>query len=273
MLVRDGDFAIVRAMSSRSAIHARPAGLLGPDDPAPFRVFNPGGRTNAVLVCDHGGGGVPAALDNLGLDPVLLSRHIAWDIGAVAVTEALAARLDAPAVLSGYSRLVIDLNRPLDDLTSIREISDGVVIAGNRRLSQAAIKARVNAIYDPYHDAVAAAVAARTKPALVSVHSFTPVMKGAARPWHIGVLYNSDNRIAEPLMAALLRDPEICVGDNKPYSGFDLFGKTVETHALPAGLPNVLLEFRQDLIDTDHGAELWAGIIAGALQPILAGPL
>ena len=249
-----------------------PASLLLPGDPAPFTVVNPDGRANVVLVCDHGGDAVPGALGGLGLDPALLARHIAWDIGAAAVTRGLAARLGAPALLAGYSRLVIDLNRPLDDLTSIREISDGVVIPGNRRLSPADIEARVDAIYQPYHEAVAAAVAARPGASLLSVHSFTPAMKGVARPWHIGVLYNADARIAAPLMAALARDPDLCVGDNKPYSGFDLFGKTIETHALPAGLPNVLLEFRQDLIDTQRGAAHWAGVVAEALSPILAAP-
>jgi len=259
-------------MSSSTAVTTPPASLLRPSDPAPYTIVNPGGRANAVLVCDHGGGAVPAALSGLGLDPALLAGHIAWDIGAAAVAKALAARLDATGYLAGYSRLVIDLNRPLDDLTSIREISDGVVVPGNRRLSRADIDARVNALYLPYHDAVAAAVAARPAPMIISVHSFTPALKGVARPWHIGVLYNSDDRIATPLMAALGRDPAIRVGDNKPYSGFDLFGKTIETHALPAGLPNVLLEFRQDLIDTDHGAEHWAEIAANALRPLLAGP-
>jgi len=255
-----------------AVLNSRPASLLDPGDPVPFTVINPDGRANAVLVCDHGGGAVPAGLGGLGLEPALLARHIAWDIGAAAVTEALAARLDAPALVAGYSRLVIDLNRPVDDLTSIREISDGVVIPGNRRLSRADIDARIAAVFDPYHDAVAAAVAARPTPALISVHSFTPVMKGVARPWHIGVLYNADDRIATPLMAALSSVPDLCVGDNKPYSGFDLFGQTIETHALPAGLPNVLLEFRQDLIDTGHGAEQWAGVVAEALSPLLAGP-
>ena len=258
-------------MSSSATVKSRPASLIGPSDPPPFTVINPDGRANAVLVCDHGGRAVPGALIGLGLDPALLDRHIAWDIGAAAVTRALAARLDAPALLAGYSRLTIDLNRPVDDLTSVREISDGVVIPGNRGLSSADIDARIAGIFDPYHDAVAAAMAARPGAALISVHSFTPAMKNVARPWHIGVLYNSDARIATPLMAALARDLALCIGDNKPYSGFDLFGKTIETHALPAGLPNVLLEFRQDLIDNDHGAEHWAEIVAAALLPVLDG--
>jgi predicted N-formylglutamate amidohydrolase len=258
-------------MSSRTRLNPSTARLLEHNDPPPYCVVNPGGQANVVLVCDHGGNAVPGVLDNLGLPPDQLGRHIAWDIGAAAVTRALAARLDALALLAAYSRLTIDLNRPVEDLTSIREISDGVVIPGNRGLSQAEIDARIAEIFDPYHDAVAAAVAARPRPAIISLHSFTPAMKGATRPWHIGVLYNADARIATPLMAALSGDPELCIGDNKPYSGFDLFGQTIETHALPAGLLNVLLEFRQDLIDTDDGAEHWATIIAEALAPVLCG--
>jgi len=250
--------------------------LLTADDPAPATVLNAAGRSNAVVTCDHGGEGVPAILNGLGLDPVDRARHIAWDIGASSVARELARLLDAPAILSAYSRLVIDLNRPPDDLTSIREISDGVLVPGNRNLTAADVKQRIDGIFEPYHDAVSAAIGRSAErvaaPVLVSVHSFTPVMKGAERPWHIGVLYGPDTRIANRLIAALSENDTICVGRNKPYSGFDLFGYTVETHAMPAGNPNILLEIRQDLIDTQHGAEHWAGLIATALAPILDDP-
>lgn len=248
--------------------------LLGPGDPAPVTVLNADARAGAVIVCDHGGDAVPEALHGLGLDAAIRARHIAWDIGAADVARCLAERLAMPAVLAAYSRLVIDLNRPLDDLTSIREISDGVVIPGNRRLTAAEMEARVAEIFRPYHDAVAAALAACTTPvpAVISVHSFTPVMKGFERPWHIGVLYNADDRIARPLMERLAAIPDVTTGDNLPYSGYDLFGNTIETHAMPQGRPNILLEIRQDLIDTPHGAEKWAAIVAEALAPVLADP-
>lgn len=263
-------------MSSRNATEALQSPLLTADDPAPATVLNAAGRSNAVVTCDHGGEGVPAILNGLGLDPVDRARHIAWDIGASSVARELARLLDAPAILSAYSRLVIDLNRPPDDLTSIREISDGVLVPGNRNLTAADVKQRIDGIFEPYHDAVSAAIGRSAErvaaPVLVSVHSFTPVMKGAERPWHIGVLYGPDTRIANRLIAALSENDTICVGRNKPYSGFDLFGYTVETHAMPAGNPNILLEIRQDLIDTQHGAEHWAGLIATALAPILDDP-
>ncbi|MDD9906227.1 MAG: N-formylglutamate amidohydrolase [Rhodospirillaceae bacterium] len=260
-------------MSSRSVKESSGSPLLGDDDPAPATVLNAAGRATAVVVCDHGGEAVPAKLDGLGLDPADRARHIAWDIGASATARELAQRLDAPAVLSSFSRLVIDLNRPPDDLTSIREISDGVLVPGNRNLSADDTAQRVASVFEPYHDAVSAAmdragerVAAL---ALISIHSFTPVMKGFERPWHIGVLFGPDARMAKRFIAALSKNADVCVGANKPYSGYDLYGYTVETHAMPKGYPNILLEIRQDLIDTQHGAEKWAAIIADALAPIL----
>ncbi len=259
-------------MSINASNENRSGTLLSATDPVPVTVLNGAARSRAVIVCDHGAADVPASLQGLGLDTSIRARHIAWDIGAADVAGHLAERLAAPAVLAGYSRLVIDLNRPLDDLTSIREISDGVVIPGNRRLTEDEIEAREVEIFRPYHTAVAAALAAcpTPVPAVISIHSFTPVMKGFERPWHIGVLYNADGRIAMPLMDRLGRNPDITVGDNLPYSGYDLFGNTIEIHAMPQGRPNILLEIRQDLIDTHHGAEKWAGIIADALAPVLA---
>jgi predicted N-formylglutamate amidohydrolase len=250
--------------------------LLTAGDPAPVTILNALGSSNAVIVCDHGGDAIPEKLDGLGLDAAQRARHIAWDIGAAAVARMLSHYLDAPAFLAGFSRLVIDLNRPSDDLTSIREISDGIVVPGNRNLSPADVACRIAEIFDPYHDAVRSAVERAEQsvvaPALISVHSFTPVMKGYERPWHIGVLFGPDKRIAVPLIQSLSRNPEVCVGENKPYSGYDLYGHTVETHAMPKGYPNILFEIRQDLIDTRHGAEHWAEVIASSLKDVLAKP-
>ena len=263
-------------MSSRNVKETPRSPLLRPDDPAPVSVLNAAGGSTVVVTCDHGGDAIPAKLDGLGLDPLDRERHIAWDIGVSATARQLAKLLDAPAVLGNYSRLLIDLNRPLDDLTSIREISDGVLVPGNRNLSVEDVARRTEAIFEPYHDAVSIAMnraADRVAaPVLISVHSFTPVMQGFERPWHVGVLFGSDTRIAEPLIAALSADPEICVGANKPYSGYDLYGYTIETHAMPKGYPNILIEIRQDLIDTQNGAEAWAVTIAAALAPILDDP-
>ena len=248
----------------------------GPEDPPPCTEINAGGTVPVVLVCDHASNAIPQALGTLGLDPAVLARHVGYDIGAWEMTEHLAAALDAPAVLAGYSRLMIDCNRPLGDPTSIREISDGIVVPGNRGLDAGARASRAEAFYWPYHRTIGKTLdrirengAAAT---MVSIHSCTPVMRGVERPWHIGVLSNRDRRIADPLIEALSSDAKLTIGDNEPYSGLDPYGYTMENHALPAGLANVLLEVRQDLIDTHHGAEEWAGIIARALAPILRDP-
>jgi len=251
----------------------RPTPLIGADDPPPFESINPDGRAAAVLICDHASRAVPRALDNLGLEDPVLRRHLGWDIGAAEVTRLLSAALDAPAVLSGYSRLVVDVNRRLGDPTSIAAVSHGVPVPGNQGLGRTATRARVERIFRPYHRAVAAAIArARARgvvPAIVSVHSYTPVLDGVERPWHIGVLWDRDPRLAVPLIGRLAADPTLCVGDNEPYSGRDRFGYSIETHATPAGLANALIEIRQDLIDTHHGAERCAAVLATALTEIL----
>ncbi|MBL8669642.1 MAG: N-formylglutamate amidohydrolase [Alphaproteobacteria bacterium] len=255
----------------RAALSSAPAGHHA------FTEVNPDGNASAVLVCDHGGNEVPADLHGLGLDPTELTRHIGYDIGAADVARCLAAALDAPAVIASFSRLVIDPNRDPDDPTAVPVISDGTIVPGNRGLDAAARAARVARYFRPYHDAVArrvAGVAARGRPpALISVHSFTPVMKGEARPWHVGVLWDEDGRIPLPLLAALRAERDLTVGDNEPYSGRKgQFGYTVPRHADAHGYPNVLLEIRQDLIDTPAGAEAWAALLARHLAPILADP-
>jgi len=250
--------------------------LLGPDDPPPFSILNPDGGAPGVLLCDHASNRVPAALEDLGLDEAARARHIAWDIGAAEMVRHLSERLDMPAVLSGYSRLVVDCNRAVDDPTAMRQISDGTVVPGNRGLDANARALRAEACYWPYHSAVAGTVERVAErgvvPAIVSIHTCTPVMKDFERPWHIGVLSNTDRRMAELLIAELSRDSALCVGDNQPYSGLDPHGYTIETHALPAGRPNALLEVRQDLVDTRHGARHWAELTAAALRAVLAHP-
>ncbi len=247
---------------------------LGPGDPPPFEIVNPDGAGRPVLIADHAGRAIPAALDRLGLGDAELARHIAWDIGIADVTRQLARRLDAPAVLCGYSRLVIDCNRRLDDPTSIAQESDGVPVPGNRGLAPPDRKSRAAAIFEPYHGAVARLLDGRRRagivPALVSMHSFTPVMNGFERPWHIGILWNRDPRLPVPLMARLAADPAICVGDNEPYTGRDEHGYSIYVHGQDLGLPHVLIEMRQDLIDTHHGAAEWGDRVGAALQDVLA---
>jgi predicted N-formylglutamate amidohydrolase len=217
---------------------------------------------------------VPKSLGTLGLDEAELMRHIGWDIGAAEVARLLAEAIGAAAVLSGYSRLVADCNRRIDDPSCMPEESDGTKVPGNRGLSPEARAVRAAEIHEPYHAVIAerlAQFAARgIAPAIVSVHSFTPIMNGAKRPWHVGVLWGEDPRIAQPLIAHLGADPALVIGDNEPYSAREPIGLSMVRHAVPAGLPHVLLEIRQDLIDTRDGAQLWAARLADALRPILA---
>jgi len=248
--------------------------LLGPDDPAPVSVVNPNGSAPLLLICDHASNAVPAALRGLGLVERDLHRHIAWDIGAAEVTRLLAAALDAPAVLAGYSRLVIDTNRRLDHPESIVKESDGTLVPGNAELSPEDIRARTDACFWPYHRRIGSGLAGFAlrgkRPAVIAIHSYTPVLGGVARPWHIGVLWGEDGRIATPLIAALGAEKSLVVGDNEPYSGRLHYGYSMEVHAGETGLPHVLVEMREDLVATAEDQQRTASILVAALAPILA---
>lgn len=264
-------------MTADAAPDRNPQPLLSPDDPPAVTVHNPDGAGPAVIVCDHASNAIPTRLDRLGLPDVALRRHIAYDIGAAEVARAVAARLDIPAVIAGYSRLVVDLNRPPEDFTSIREIYDGAVIPGNRRLSEAGQQARLDAIFRPYHDAVRETLArarGRTRyPAVISMHSCTDRYRGETRPWHIGVLSNRDRRMADRILQRLpAHRPDLTIGDNKPYSGLDPYGYTIETHAVPSALPNILFEVRQDLIGDASGQTEYAALLATVLGEVLEDP-
>jgi len=253
-----------------------PPPLLAPGEPAPFEVVNPGGKASVLFICDHASRRFPRALGRLGITDEDALRHIAWDIGAGEVTRLLAARFDAQAVLGNYSRLVVDLNRAPKDPTFIPVISEGTVVPGNRDLTPDEIARRAEALFHPYHAAVAGALDALkrrgTTPALVSVHSFTPVFKGEKRPWHIGVLWDRDPRMAVPFMEGLRAHPGVCVGDNLPYSGRDRYANTVEVHARRQGLPDLSMEIRQDLLEDSEGIAEWAALVGDVLAPILADP-
>ena len=257
---------------------ARPDGagsLLAEDEPRPFELFQGEGRAPVLLICDHATRFIPRALASLGLDEACLTRHIAWDIGIAEVTRALAERLDAPALMTHFSRLIVDPNRQPDNPTLIPEISDGVIVPGNRNLGPREIEARLDTFFRPYHAAIDSQLdrmtAADTTPVLISMHSFTPVMKGVERPWEIGILWNRDPRLPQPLMAKL-RATGLTVGDNLPYSGADEHGYTQHVHGDRRGLANALIEVRQDLIDTHHGAAEWAERLGDVLEEVLRDP-
>lgn len=228
-----------------------------------------------VVLCDHATNHLPPEYGTLGLAAGELDRHIAYDIGAQAVTRGLAIRLGAPAVLSRFSRLLIDPNRGEDDPTLVMRISDGAVIAGNRHLDDAERTRRINRFYAPYHNAIAGVLDACLNtgvvPIIVSVHSFTPMWKGARRPWHAGILWDKDPRLALSFLDALRADRTLVVGDNEPYSGI-LKGDTLWKHATQRGLANALIEVRQDLIATEEGQAEWSERLASIVESLLAGP-
>ncbi len=240
------------------------------------------GRLDAgvLLLCDHASNALPARYGRLGLAPAEFERHIAFDIGAATATEAMAAALDAPALLTTYSRLLIDPNRGAEDPTLVMRLSDGAIVPGNARLDAAEIDARRRRYWQPYHDTIEARLAGMRAsgvvPAIVSMHSFTPVMKGVPRPWFVGLLWDNDPRLSRPLLAALAAEPDLQpaaekVGDNEPYDGA-LPGDTIDMHATRHGLANVLIEVRQDLMADAAGARAWGDRLARLLRPILRRP-
>jgi predicted N-formylglutamate amidohydrolase len=238
--------------------------LPGPDEPPPVELLNADGRSSAVLVCDHASNRVPRQFGTLGLDAVQLASHIGWDPGAAEVARRLSALLDAPLVLSGYSRLVIDCNRPLRNAESIAEQSDGVPVPGNRGLSSAERESRINALFRPYHDAIDRLLDGRNRrpSLLLSIHSFTPVLNGRPRPWHIGISHWRDRRLAALMLGALARSGEFTVGDNEPYPIDADVDYTIPAHGEGRRLPGVMIEIRQDGIMTAADAAVWAARLA-----------
>lgn len=227
-----------------------------------------GGTGDVLLLCDHASNAVPADID-LGIDPALLDYHIAIDIGAAAVTRALAARLDCPAILATVSRLVIDLHREPDHVGLIPHRSDGHLIPGNETVDKAARIARFHA---PYHRILREHIRARRPRLILSIHSFTPCLEhgGTDRPWQVGVLYNRDTRAAHPTVK-FFEGRGLVTGDNEPYSG-RLLNATLNRHAEGQGIPSVAIEIRNDLIRDDTGAERWAETLADLARHLLADP-
>ncbi len=236
-----------------------------------FEILNPNARSSVLLVCDHASNLIPdcVARGDLGLSKADMMRHIAYDIGARGVTGHLAKILDAHAILSRFSRLVIDPNRGEDDPTILMKLYDGSIIEGNRHVDTQEKERRLNAFHRPYHKAISAQidvmVSEGRRPAIVSVHSFTKQLKNRApRPWHLGVLWDKDARLAKPFMKYYADDPDICIGDNEPYSG-ELRGDTMYFHGTCRNIPHILIEVRNDLIETPENQHKWADRIAPAL--------
>ena len=244
--------------------------LLAADEPPPFAIDNAAGTSPFFFTCDHAGRRIPRALGDLGVTAEERERHIAWDIGAAGVMAHLAARLDAFAIAQTYSRLVVDCNRPLESPTLIPLRSERTDIPGNADLSAAQRQQRLDEIFAPYHARIAAELDARRaagRPTiLVTVHSFTPVYLGVARPWHCGMLYHRDARLAHALLRLIRAEGEWVVGDNEPYSVSDTSDYAIPVYGEGRGLAHVELEIRQDLIADAAGQVQWAERVAVWLQ-------
>ncbi len=227
-----------------------------------------------LFLCDHAANALPKAYGTLGLAREQLDRHIAYDIGAAWITLRLAALLGAPAILSRFSRLLIDPNRGSDDPTLVMRLSDGDIIPGNARIGAEEIEYRRAHFWQPYRAAIAARIDAMLNkgpsPAIVSIHTFTPSWKARPRPWEVGILWDSDPRFAKPLIAALMEDGFL-VGDNEPYDGA-LIGDTLDDAVTSRGLAGLLIETRQDLVRTEEKAAAFAERLARLLRPVLERP-
>jgi len=243
---------------------------------APFDVLNADGSAPIVLACDHASPLIPARYGTLGLSAAQTGDHIAWDIGIARVARTLSGLLDAPTIFGGVSRLVIDLNRRPATPPLIPEQSDGVAIPGNCGLSAAARQERIESWFRPYHDRAAGLVQRarqrHRRPALISLHSFTPTMDGFARPWEIGFLWTEKSAMAQPLIADVKARTNLHVGDNQPYKGDPRFGYTVHVHGEDNGIPSLGIEIRQDLLRSDAAGDRWADLLATTLSHLIAEP-
>ncbi len=251
-----------------NAGHETPS-LLSPDEPAAVEVVRKHGRSPFFLTCDHAGARVPRRLLSLGVSAEDLRRHIAWDIGAAAVAVKLSARLDACLILQTYSRLVIDCNRPPGSAQSILRLSDATRIPGNESVSQADALARELAVFRPYHARIRTELEQRQaqhrQTILIAMHSFVASFSGHQRPWHAGLLFNRDRRLADILLPSLREDPGLVIGLNEPYAVGDDTDYTIPEYGERRGLLHVGIELRQDLIATEAGQDEWAERLTHAL--------
>ena len=249
-------------------------GLLGPDDPDPVTVIRAEGTSPFLLTCELAGRAFPAGLGTLGVSDADLDRHIAWDIGAAEVARRMSAILDAHLIMQNYSRLLVDCNRSPEHGDFIPAVSEWTEVPGNRNLSAEDRDARESRIYRPFHDVVTAALDRRKEAGrdsvLVAMHSFTPVFKGVARPWHVGLLFNRDDRLGRLLAEEIARRDDLCLGINQPYAISDATDFTIPHHGERRGIPHIEFEVRQDLIAAADGQQRWAEDLAEWLTRCLS---
>jgi predicted N-formylglutamate amidohydrolase len=247
--------------------------LLDEDEPAAVVVERPDSTSPYVFVCDHFGNRIPRKLGKLGVHDDDLQRHIAWDVGVSGLAEEFARRFNATLIKQLYSRLVIDCNRPLESASSIPVVSENTEIPGNRDISPQEVESRRREIFAPYHQAIAAILDRRLEAGLptilLALHSFTPVFHGESRPWHIGLLYNRDARLAQLFLKLLSEDETLCLGNNQPYTVDDFSDYTIPAHGERRGIPHLLFELRHDMIESEPDQYRWAHRLARSLERAL----
>jgi len=249
--------------------------LIKPQSHESFEIIEGRHDAGLVLICDHARNALPEEYGTLGLASSEFKRHIAYDIGMEAITRQMAAALGVPAVISKFSRLLIDPNRGEDDPTLIMRISDGAVVPGNRHVDRKERETRISRYYKPYHDAIDNVIDrcldGGRAPALLSMHSFTQSWKDRPRPWHVAVLWDADARLPHALLDALRRDTDLIVGDNEPYTG-NLKGDTMWHHGTQRNLAHAIIEVRQDLIGDEAGQKDWANRFIAIMEELLSIP-
>lgn len=254
---------------------------MSEDAVQPYRIENERGSYPALLVVDHASNAIPPSYGDLGLDAEARTAHIAWDPGALPVARAMSRLLNAPLFFGTVSRLVLDVNRPVSSATLIPAFSEATQIPGNADLPPGERDRRIATIHAPYHAALADMIAAHTArcraagdpmPAVVAIHTFTPVYRGVARPLHVGVLFDRDDRLGRSMLQVLRREPGLRAEENQPYSPADEVYYTLERQALPAGLANVMIEIRNDELRNAAPVAAWGARLAGALTTALGIP-
>lgn len=255
------------------AVRGDDSGRIAACDADSYRIVAGNAASGVIVLCDHARNAFPVGYGTLGLPEAQLQRHIAYDIGAEAIAERIAAALDAPALLTKYSRLLIDPNRGADDPTLIMRLSDGAVVPGNKDVDGAERARRIRLYHRPYHAAIDAVIdqclGVGAAPMILSVHSFTESWKGVPRPWHVGVLWDKDPRLAVPLLEGFRAAGAFLVGDNEPYKGC-LIGDTMWQHGTERGLAHGIIEYRQDLVRDEAGQRRWADLTVEIVQRTLA---
>jgi predicted N-formylglutamate amidohydrolase len=250
--------------------------LLAADEPPSFEIVNAGGGSRAVVTCDHASNRMPRALGTLGLAPEQLQLHVAWDIGAAIMAERLAQILDAPLIRSGYSRLVIDLNRPLSSPASIPPQSEVVRVPGNEGVTPEEAARRADALFHPYHAALACLLDERiqgsTVPVYIAMHSFTPIYFGEARHVEVCVAWRKDDRVARLVLPKLEADGRWRVVANDPFVITPQGDYGIPHQAEARGLPCVMIELRQDLVERADDARAWGERLAAIIGPLLCHP-